>query len=81
MLLTVIEEINANAGDLAEDGVTLIRDSYFESYARELAEDIGAIKSDLGWPYDYIDWERAADALKQDYSSIDFDGVEYWVRS
>jgi hypothetical protein len=62
-------------------GEALIRDSYFEDYARELADDIGAIKSDAGWPNSFIDWERAADALKQDYFSVDFDGVEYWIRS
>lgn len=62
-------------------GETLIRDSYFEDYARQLAEDIGAIKGDEQWPCSYIDWERAADALKQDYMSTEFDGVTYWVRA
>jgi hypothetical protein len=61
-------------------GATLIRDSYFEDYARELAEDIGTIKEDADWPCNCIDWEQAADELKQDYTSVDFDGVEYWVR-
>lgn len=60
-------------------GGTLIRDSHFTEYAQQLAEDIGAIKGD-GWPNGFIDWERAADALKQDYGTVDFDGVEYWIR-
>lgn len=64
-----------------EYGATLIRDSYFEDYAQELAEDIGAIGSNMQWPLMYIDWNAAAEALKQDYSSVDFDGVEYWGRS
>lgn len=80
-LTALIDEIDQNAGDSARDGVTLIRDSYFEDYARELAEDIGAIDRNAGWPNSYIDWEAAADALKQDYSTVDFDGVDYWVRS
>ncbi len=62
-------------------GETLIRDSYFETYAEELAEDIGAIGKDTQWPLSYIDWEAAANALKQDYTCVDFDGVEYWIRS
>ncbi len=62
-------------------GETLIRDSYFEDYAREFAKDIGAINGDEGWPANCIDWEQASDNLKQDYTSIDFDGVDYWVRS
>lgn len=64
-----------------QHGATLIRDSYFETYAQELAEDIGAIGRDLPWPACHIDWEAAADALKADYNCVDFDGVEYWVRS
>lgn len=63
-----------------EHGETLIRDSYFEDYARELAEDIGAIPSDVGWPAYCIDWERAARELQTDYSDVDFDGVTYWAR-
>ncbi len=63
----------------AEDGVTLIRDSYFEDYARQLAEDIGSISGDDRWPACHIDWEEAAGALQADYQSIDWDGVTYWV--
>lgn len=62
-------------------GEALIRDSYFEDYARQLAEDIGAIDRGVGWPARCIDWEQAASELQQDYTSVDFDGVTYWVRS
>ena len=63
-----------------EWGAALIRDSYFEDYARELAIDIGAIKKDSSWPCNCIDWERAAEELQMDYTSVLFDGVTYWVR-
>lgn len=62
-------------------GATLIADSYFEEYAQELAEDIGAINHDATWPNDCIDWEKAAEQLQQDYTSVDFDGETYWIRS
>jgi hypothetical protein len=62
-------------------GEGLIRDSYFVTYAQDLADDIGAVKSDAGWPNSYIDWDAAAEALQQDYMSVDFDGVTYWIRS
>ena len=61
-------------------GMTLIRDSYFEEYAQQFAEDIGAIKETSEWPCDCIDWERAARELQMDYSAIEFDGVTYWMR-
>ena len=62
-------------------GETLIRDSYFETYAQELADDCGMLKEGSAWPYTCIDWERAARELQQDYMRVDFDGVEYWIRS
>lgn len=62
-------------------GETLIRDSYFEEYAQELAEELDYIKKDVHWPYTCIDWERAAQELQYDYFTIDFDGVDYWIRA
>jgi hypothetical protein len=62
------------------DGATLVRDTYAQQYAQQLAEDIGAIPSDLSWPCTCIDWEDATDELLQDYTSVDYDGVAYWVR-
>lgn len=63
-----------------EYGATLIRESYFEDYARELAEDIGAITGDESWPLNCIDWEKAAEQLGVDYSEVTFDGVTYFIR-
>ena len=62
-------------------GETMIRDSYFEDYAQELAEDIGAINNDSNWPNNCIDWEQAARELRMDYTGIEFGGVDYWIRS
>jgi hypothetical protein len=82
--LKALQALADEASGYAPDwqyGEALIRDSYFTEYAQELAEDIGAVNCDASWPNQYIDWERAADALKADYTSVDFDGVDYWVRS
>lgn len=64
-----------------EYGETLIRDSYFKNYAMELAEDCGMINKDAKWPNNCIDWDKAARELQMDYTSIDFDGVTYWMRA
>jgi hypothetical protein len=61
-------------------GETLINDSYFESYAQELAEDTGAIDSNATWPLNHINWEAAAEDLKSDYTPIEYDGETYWYR-
>jgi len=62
-------------------GETLIRDSYFETYAEELAEDCGMIQNSDQWPNRFIDWERAADELKYDYMSVEFGDETYWIRA
>lgn len=83
-LRALLEELQGNGGDEQWKGdwypLQLIRDSYFEDYAQELAEDIGAIKAGDKWPHNCIDWEKAARELQYDYSSVEFDGVTYWYR-
>ena len=81
--LKLLKALSEEAEGYSEDwkyGAALIRDSYFEDYARELAKDIGAIKDDMAWPLTCIDWAEAAEQLQQDYTQVDFDGVSYWVR-
>lgn len=75
-LRAVLVEADTCAG--SRDDYVIVRDSAFEDYARDCANGLGEIG---GWPYDYIDWEKAARALQQDYAAIDFDGVTYWVRT
>ena len=62
-------------------GEVLIRDSFFERYAVQLAEDCGMIPSDLQWPCTCIDWAEAARELQMDYTSVTFAGEDYWVRA
>lgn len=83
-LAALLDELKGNGGDEQWRGawypVTLIRDSYFKDYAMELADDLGAINSEATWPNDCIDWDRAADELQMDYSSLDYNGIDYWYR-
>ena len=86
--LKAIEGIAGDLGcddlaDYAENEPTAIPDHEFEAYAEELADDLGATDSrkTLGWPLNHIDWKAAAEELQQDYSSFDFEGVTYWIRS
>ena len=81
--LTALQDLAKQGADYAtnwEYGETLIRDSYFKEYAIGLADDIGAINSDASWPMTCIDWDQAAEELQMDYSSIEFNGITYWVR-
>jgi hypothetical protein len=84
--LPALKALASDAGGYMPDwpyGVGLIRDSYFEDHARELAEEMaGGIEREMvnRWPFTCIDWEQAADELKQDYTEVIFDGVSYWGR-
>ena len=73
-------ELDNLLSNLKGNPLTLIADDYFETYAQELAEDIGAIGRDASWPLSYIDWTAAADALKLDYFVVEFAGQDYWTR-
>ncbi len=81
--LRILRALASEAEGYASDweyGETLIRDSYFRTYAMDLAEDIGAVPKDVAWPCSCIDWDQAASELQQDYTAVDFDGVTYWIR-
>lgn len=80
--LKVLEALQEQAEGYCDwkHGEALIRDSYFETYAQELAADLGLTKADVTWPFTCIDWDQAAAELKMDYTAVDFDGVTYWVR-
>jgi len=78
--LADLTQLKEDVGDEFKDGVTLIPDYEFEDYARELAEDIGAIGKDCNWPVMYIDWERAARELSMDYSQVTYEGTDYLFR-
>lgn len=81
--LATLEALAEQGSNYAPDwthGETLIRDSYFETYAQEFADDIGAIDSNAKWPLNHIDWEGAARELQMDYTAIEFDDITYWIR-
>lgn len=81
--LDALEALQNEAEGYAPDwkyGAALVRDSYFETYARELAEELTTGGVVLNWPYTCIDWAEAARELKMDYTELEFDGVSYWVR-
>jgi hypothetical protein len=79
-LIAAIRELAREGIEDWEHGATLIAEHYFEDYARELAEDIGALPREYTWPTSCIDWERAARELQIDYTPVEFLGTTYYVR-
>lgn len=83
-----MHEIAKAIADLRDDtdpdgwewGVFFIAERDFVDYARELADDIGAVDMNAGWPTRCIDWQQAADELAQDYSATTIYGSTYYYR-
>jgi len=78
-----LDELETLENEISEfkHGETMIPENDFEDYARELAEDIGAISGNEEWPCNCIDWERAARELAMDYSTVEYQGDTYLVRN
>lgn len=77
----IIRELREETeGEGWRHGIGFIREDYFESYARDLAEDIGSIDKAATWPARCIDWEQAAHELSQDYTPIVIDGIDYYYQ-
>ena len=80
--LKALEALAEEAEGCATDwtyGGTLVRDSYFVDYCREMLDDTGELPKDLP-SYIVIDWEKTIENLQVDYTSVKFDGVTYWIR-
>ena len=78
VLKSLADEAEGCADDW-RDGATLVRESYWAEYCRELVSDIGDMPREIP-PYIEIDWEATAENIRADYMSVDFDGVTYYVR-
>lgn len=70
----ILDELAGNGGDEEWQGkwypVILIADWYFTTYAEDFAMDCFGVSDVANWPYNHIDWERAANELMIDYSEI-----------
>lgn len=85
VLRDLAKECEAEASDWIH-GETLIARSYFVEYITELIHDCYEMPKEMHsglWPYSHMimDYEAAAKEAEQDYISVDFDGVEFLIRS
>lgn len=83
-LESLLDDLCGYGGDEQWEGdwypLTLVNESYFVDFAQEEAESCDLIKKDARWPNNHIDWEAAAEELKQDYSTVDYDGTTFYYR-
>ena len=83
LLEDLLADLKGNGGEEQWRGdwypLTLIRDSYFQTYAQELIEDCDGIPRDLP-SYIKIDWQATARNIRVDYTSVEINGITYWYR-
>lgn len=84
--LAGLEEEASDIFELRDDcnaysrGDTLINEDYWVDYVQQMAEDMDGVNTS-NWPYNHIDWEEAAEALRVDYTTITWRGQNFYVRS
>lgn len=72
-------ELSSLLDVVPEDELTLILEDDWVEYCKELLEDIGELPKDLP-SYIAIDWEATARNIAQDYSTVSYDGQEWYYR-
>ena len=74
--LTHFAEDVKNYSDEWEFGITLVRYNYCVEYVQEYAEDIHGSESHK-WPFNHIDWEKAAEEFFMHGGSSELFGIAY----
>lgn len=83
----VIEELNENCDEDPDNGITLVPENDWVDYVIQYIDDcygdlVGTGKDSDKWPYCHIkvDYEAAAEALKDDYIEVTYQGTTYLCR-
>ena len=80
-LTAILDDIAGNGGDEKWRGawypVTLVRDSYFVEYTKDLLEELEECEIP-SWIE--IDWHKTARNVLFDYTGTEIEGVTYWYR-
>jgi len=82
--LLALDSTLSGLEDQIQEDSQAISESYFSTYAQELADDLGYTgggKEKDNPLLDYIDWDAWAKDLKMDYTEFDFDGGTWLIRS
>jgi len=82
-LKELLEELRGNGGDEQWKGEwypgSLIAESHFTEYCKELCEDIGDVPANIPH-YIVIDWDATASNLRVDYGEVEINGNTYLYR-
>lgn len=62
-------------------GARLISEEKWEEFARQYAQDVHGLtpQMDSQWPFTHIDWDEAADELKEGFLEVQFGDYTYYI--
>jgi hypothetical protein len=81
--LNMLASINDEGEQASSDwthGETLISSDYWVDYCKELCGDYGYLPKDVP-SFIAIDWDQTAENISADYTTIEIDGTDYYIRS
>lgn len=78
-LLAKVEELDELLSFFGTDAEFIRSDWFYGGFCEFLVDSMGS--PNQGWPYDYIDWDKAAEVLSLDYRQVTILGDTYYVRS
>jgi hypothetical protein len=62
-------------------GPTLISEDHFEEAMKQDVKELGYLPDEMPWWLENaIDWSQVAESLQQDYTSVSFDGADWYIR-
>ena len=79
-ILRALNDEGENNSSDWHDGATMIRGDYWIDYVKDLCDDVGDLPKNLPH-YIAIDWEKTSQNIAVDYTTVDFNGVNYYIRS
>lgn len=71
-----IDNIENELGSEFNYGVELIDEDDFEEYTENLIDELGYNIP----PFIVIDWDQTAETIKEDYTSVNYNGITYLAR-
>ena len=81
---SVLKKVSNEAAQYCEDwesGVNFISTLHMKAYVKKLVEENCFLEGVPSYLVSATDWDKAVEEFKEDWTPIDWDGVEFWVQN
>ena len=75
-----LAELREVVSEINDYGYKLIHETHMADYAQERAESVMGSGADTdAWPFNHIDWDAAADEMRNEMGDVTLFGETYYV--